>query len=60
MQVEWLNVLLDALLHSEGLVHLSRWADQDAGSELAPRHEVGALLSGPAGVAPLLVPDVSS
>ena len=52
------NVLLDALLHSESLLHLSLWADQDAGPILAPRHEVGALLSGPAGVTPLLDPDV--
>lgn len=56
----FINVLLDALLYSEGLLHLSLRADQDAGPELAPRHEVGALLSGPAGVAPLLVPDVIS
>ena len=57
---KWLlsNDLLDALLHSEGLLHLSLWADQDAGPILAPRHEVGALLSGPACVTPLLDPDV--
>ena len=51
--------LLDSLRHAEGRLDLPGRAEQRAGPRLAPRHEEGALLRGPAGVTPLLPPDLS-
>ena len=50
--------LLDSLRHAEGRLDLPGRAEQRAGPRLAPRHEEGALLRGPAGVTPLLPPDL--
>ena len=50
--------LLDSLRHTEGRLDLPGRAEQRAGPRLAPRHEEGALLRGPAGVTPLLPPDL--
>ena len=49
---------LDCLRHAEGRLDLPARAKQCAGPRLAPRHEEGALLRGPAGVTPLLPPDL--
>ena len=50
--------LLDCLRHAEGRLDLPARAKQYAGPRLAPRHQEGAVLRGPAGVSPLLPPDL--
>ena len=50
--------LLDCLRHAEGRLDLPARAEQRAGPRLPPRHEEGAVLRGPAGVTPLLPPDL--